>query len=154
MNNVSAIPDGYSSITPYLIVTDAAKAIDFYKQAFGAIEVMRMPKPDGKVGHAELQFGDSKIMLADEFPEMNAKAPNAFGGSPVGIMLYIENVDAVADKAVSLGATLVRPLQDMFYGDRICTIEDPFGHSWYVATHIEDVSPEELEKRMAQMHKK
>ena len=148
---VSAIPNGYHSITPYLIVNQASKAIEFYKKVFGAKEAMRMSKPDGKIGHAELRIGDAKIMLADEFPEMDARSPNAFGGSPVGIHLYIKNVDAVIEKALSKGAKLLRPAETMFYGDRSGAIEDPYGHKWYVSTHVEEVSPKEMKKRAAQL---
>lgn len=150
---VKAIPEGYHTVTPYLIVDNAAKAIDFYKKVFNAKEEMRMAKPDGKVGHAELQIGTSKIMLADEFPEMNARSPQTYGGSPVSIHLYVENVDDVVQKATQSNATLVRPLENMFYGDRSGTIQDPFGHIWYISTHIEDVPPEELKKRSEAMHK-
>ncbi len=146
---VSAVPAGYSSVTPYLIVDGGAKAIDFYKKAFGAVEVMRMGKPGGKVGHAELQIGDSKFMLADEYPERQARGPKAYGGSAVSIHVYLEDVDNVAKKAVAAGAKLVRPVENMFYGDRSCTLVDPFGHQWHVATHIEDISEEEMQKRIA-----
>jgi PhnB protein len=150
---VKAIPDGYHSITPYLVVKGAAKAIDFYKKAFGATERFRMPGPDGRVGHAELQFGDSVIMLADECPERGALAPQG-GALPLSLYLYMENVDAVIDRAVSAGAKLKQPVVNQFYGDRSGGVEDPFGHTWYVATHVEDVSPDELQKRMAAMPKK
>jgi PhnB protein len=148
--NVKAVPDGYHAVTPYLIVAGAARAIEFYKQAFGATERMRMER-QGKVGHAELQIGDSCVMLADEFPEMNIRAPQAGGGSAVSIHLYIAGVDDVVKRAVDLGATLKRPIEDQFYGDRMGTIVDPFGHTWHVSTHIEDVTPEEMRKRMAAM---
>lgn len=153
MAKVKPIPDGYHSITPYVIVKGAAAAIDFYKQAFGAVEMLRMPQPDGRVGHAELKIGDSVIMLADEFPEMNTVGPKTLGNSPVGILLYVEDVDAVFTKALSLGATVNKPLADQFYGDRTGTVIDPFGHKWTVATHKEDVSPEEMERRMAAARK-
>lgn len=146
---VPFIPTGYHSITPYLIVDRAADAIDFYKNAFGATEKMRMEKPDGRIGHAELKIGDAKIMLSDGCPEINARDPRAIGGSPVGIHLYIKDVDAVVEKALTLGARLVHPTEDMFYGDRSATIEDPFGHTWFVSTHIENVTPAQLKKRMA-----
>jgi PhnB protein len=149
-NEVNPVPEGYHSVTPYLIVDGAAAAIDFYKQAFGATEVMRMPGPGGKIGHAEIKIGDSHIMLADEHPEMDALGPRTVGGTPVKLMIYIEDVDAVVDRAVAAGAKLTRPVADQFYGDRTGGIEDPFGHSWYVATHIEDVPMEEMEKRAAQ----
>ena len=146
-------PDGYHTITPYLIVKGGAAAIEFYKKAFGATERFRMPGPDGRIGHAELQFGDSAIMLADECPERGALAPQG-GGTPVSLYLYMENVDAVVDRAVSAGAKLKQPVTNQFYGDRSGGVEDPFGHSWYVATHVEDVSPEEMQKRMAAMKPK
>ena len=137
---VKPIPDGYHTATPYLIVSGAAKAIEFYKQAFGAKELMRLADPTGKVGHAEIRIGDSTIMLADEFPEMGARGPQSFGGSPISIMLYVEDVDARFAQAVAAGAKATRPVQDQFYGDRTGTIEDPWGHKWTVATHIEDIA--------------
>lgn len=153
-SKVSAIPKGYNTITPYLIVDNAAKAIEFYKQVFGAQELMRMEGPDGKVYHAELKFGDSKIMLADECPEMQAFSPKKHQGSPIGIHLYVEDVDAIAKQAINAGAKLTREIQDQFYGDRSGSLEDPFGHSWYIATHIEDVSEEETRRRGEQMYNK
>jgi PhnB protein len=146
---VKPIPDGYHAVTPYLIVNDAASAIDFYTKAFGAIDLFRMAGPDGKIGHAELLIGDSHVMLADEHPNMGARDPRSFGGSPVSLFLYVEDVDAVVSKAVSLGAKLIRPVADQFYGDRTGGLEDPFGHHWYVATHKEDVPAEELQRRAA-----
>jgi len=143
------IPDGYHTATPYLIVTGAARALEFYKQAFGAAEVVRMDGPDGKVMHAEIKIGDSHIMLADEFPDMDARSPQTIGGTPVSLMLYLEDADAVTARAVSAGAKLLRPVQDQFYGDRCGTIADPFGHKWTIATHKEDLSPEEVRKRAA-----
>jgi PhnB protein len=145
---VRAIPEGHHTVTPYLIVGDAAGALAFYKKAFGAEELMRVAAPRGKIGHAELRIGDSVIMLADEYPDMNARGPHAFGGSPVSIHLYVEDVDAVAGQAIAAGATVVRPVQDQFYGDRSGSFTDPFGHSWHVATHKEDLTPEELDKRV------
>jgi len=145
------IPDGFHTATPYLIVNGAARAIEFYKQAFGATEVMRIGAPGGKVGHAEIKIGDSHLMLADEHPEMDARSPQAIGGTPVGLMLYLQDCDSVVAKAVSLGAKVVKPVQDQFYGDRSGTILDPFGHKWTIATHKEDVSPEEMKKRAAAM---
>jgi PhnB protein len=142
---VKAIPDGYHTATPYLIVSGAAKALDFYKKAFGATELFRMPQPDGRIGHAEIQIGSSRIMLADEFPERDIRSPQTLGGSPVSIMLYVEDADHVFDQAVAAGAKVTRPLQNQFYGDR----QDPFGHEWHIATHVEDVAPEELQKRAA-----
>ena len=141
------IPDGYRSLTPYLIAADAAGAIDFYKTAFGARERMRIPAPGGKIGHAELVIGDSVLMIADEHPEMGAKGPSAFGGSPVTLHLYVDDVDKTAARAVAAGAKVVRPVADMFYGDRAGAVEDPVGHLWHIATHKEDLSPEELRKR-------
>jgi PhnB protein len=148
-NKPKAIPDGYHNVTPYLIVNDAAAAIEFYKKAFGATELMRMPKPNGKIGHAEIRIGDSPIMLADEAPEMDARSPRTFGGSPVSIFLYVDDVDTTFARAVDGGAKVQRPLADQFYGDRTGGVEDPFGHVWYIATHVEDVSPEEMKKRAA-----
>jgi PhnB protein len=145
------IPDGYHTTTPYLIAKEATKAIDFYKQFFGAKEKMRMPGPGGKIMHAELILGDSMIMLADEFPEMGAVSPAALGGTPVSLLLYVEDVDGVVARAVAAGAKLLRPIQNQFYGDRSGTLEDPFGHKWTVATHVEDVSEEEMGRRMAAM---
>lgn len=150
---VSAIPKGYNNITPYLIVDDAADAIHFYKKVFGAKEAFRMDRPDGKVGHAELKIGDTKIMIADVYPEMGAHSPRSYGGSPVSIHLYTKNVDGVVQKAVASGANLTRPVENMFYGDRSASLEDPYGHKWYVSTHIEDVTPAMMKKRMAQMSK-
>jgi PhnB protein len=147
------VPEGYHAVTPYLIVDGAAKALDFYKQVFGAKERMRMPGPGGKVGHAEINIGDSVIMLADEHPEMGARGPKAFGGSPTSIVLYVENVDTTVKAAVGAGAKILQPIEDKFYGDRSGTIEDPFGHHWHVSTHVEDVSPEELQRRAAAMAK-
>jgi PhnB protein len=149
MAEVKAIPDGYRSVTPYLIVTGGSAAIEFYKRVFGATERMRMAQPDGTVGHAELEIGDSVVMLADEFPDMGARSATSVGGSPVIIHLYVENVDAVVASAVEAGARLVRPVEDQFYGDRSGQIEDPFGHLWSVGTHIEDVAPEEIGRRAA-----
>lgn len=146
-------PKGYHSITPYLIVEDAANAIVFYKDAFGAKEVMRM-EHSGKVGHAELKIGDAKIMLADEWPEMNAHGPRQYGGSAVSIHLYVKDVDRIIEKAVSLGAILERPVENMFYGDRSGILQDPYGHHWCVSTHIEDVSPAETRKRAAALFNK
>jgi PhnB protein len=149
---VKPVPDGYHSLTPYLIVGDAARAIEFYKEAFGAEELMRMGEPGGKVGHAELKVGDSIFMLADEFPEMNRRGPHSIGGTPLMLMLYVEDVDAVVGRAISAGAKIERPIKDQFYGDRAGGVEDPFGHLWYIATHVEDVPPEEMERRVAAMH--
>jgi PhnB protein len=150
---VKAIPEGYHNVTPYLVVDGGARAIDFYKRVFRATERMRMPSPGGKVGHAELSIGDSTIMLADEHPEMGARGPRAFGGAAVTLHLYVEDVDATVKAAVEAGAKLVRPVEDKFYGDRMGTIEDPFGHHWHVSTHKEDVPPAEMARRAAAMHK-
>jgi PhnB protein len=142
---VKHIPEGYHSITPYLIFKGAAAAIDFYKKAFGATELFRMPDTSGKrVGHAELKIGDSHIMLADESPEMGYLSPQTLGGTPVSILLYVEDVDSTVPRAVAAGAKLVRPIKDQFYGDRSGTLQDPFGHVWTIATHIKDVSAEEM----------
>ena len=145
------IPDGYHAVTPYLVVKGAAQAIDFYQRVFGAVEKVRSEGPGGSIMHAEVQVGDSRIMLADEFPQMNALSPHTVGGSPVLLLLYVENVDDVARRAEVAGAKIERPLQDQFYGDRTCTVLDPFGHRWTIATHIEDVSPDEMDRRMAAM---
>jgi PhnB protein len=142
------IPEGYHSVTPYLIIKGATQAIDFYKKAFGATELFRMPAPEGKIGHAEIKIGDSPIMLADEFPEMGHKSPQTLGGSPISIMIYVTDVDTVFNQAIAAGGKEQRPVKDQFYGDRSGTLEDPFGHVWHVATHKEDVSPEEMERRM------
>ena len=148
---VKPIPDGYPRVTPYLIVDGGSAAIDFYTSVLGAKERMRMGGPDGKVGHAELEIGDSMIMLADEFPEMGARSPKAVGGSPVTIHLYVEDVDKTFEQALSAGATSSRDVEDKFYGDRGGEFEDPFGHRWSIATHVEDVPEEEMEKRAAAM---
>ncbi len=145
---VQPIPQGYHSVTPYLVVNDAARAIDFYRRAFGAKEIMHMNGPNGKIMHAELRIGDSMLMLADEMPGTGCRSPKSLGGSSVGIFLYVENVDAVFNQAVSAGAKTEMPLNDMFWGDRYGKLTDPFGHSWSLATHKEDVAPEEMKKRM------
>lgn len=148
-SNIKPIPEGYHSVTPYLIIRGAAKAIEFYKRAFGAREITRMAQPDGKVGHAELQIGDSRIMLADEFPERNIRGPESLGGTPVMIHLYVEDVDAMARQALAAGAKELRPVADQFYGDRSGMFADPFGHQWNISTHKEDLSAEEIRKRAA-----
>lgn len=145
------IPDGYHNATPYLIIKGAARAIDFYKQVFGATELMRFPGPGGAIGHAEIKIGDSPIMLADESPQMGYRSPQSIGGTPVSLMLYVQDVDKVVDRAVKAGAKLERPVTDQFYGDRNATIQDPFGHVWTIGTHKEDVSPEEMQRRAAAM---
>ena len=143
------IPDEYRGATPYLSVPDGERALEFYKRAFGAREVMRVPMPGGKIGHAEIRIGDAPIMLADEVPEMNCRSPKSLGGTPVNILVYVSDVDALVRQAQGEGAKVLRPAQDQFYGDRMATLEDPFGHSWSFATHIEDVAPEEMQKRAA-----
>ena len=144
---VKPIPEGYHTATPYLIIEGAADAIEFYKKAFGATELFRFPAPDGKIGHAEIKIGDSPIMLADEYPDMGYNGPKSLGGSPVSLMIYVEDVDTVFNRAVDVGATVKEAVSDKFYGDRIGTLVDPFGHVWHVSTHKEDVSLEEMEKR-------
>ena len=148
MSKVHYIPKGYNSVTPYLIIKGAAKAIDYYKNVFGATEVVRMAGPDGRVGHAELQIGDSHIMLADEFPEMGHRSAESIGASPVSLLVYIPDCDKVVAKATAEGAKILKPVQDQFYGDRSGFIQDPFGHFWGIATHKEDVSPQEMKERM------
>lgn len=148
---VKPIPDGYHSVTPYLIVREAAKALDFYKKALNAKELLRMDGPDGKIGHAEIKVGDSPIMLADEFPAMGFRSPQSLGGAGVSLMIYVEDVDARFNQAVSAGAKVLRPVKDQFYGDRSGTVEDPFGHVWTISTHKEDLSMEEIRKRAASM---
>jgi PhnB protein len=148
---ISHIPKGYHSATPYLLVRGAAEAIEFYKNAFGAVEIMRMPAPGGKIGHAEIKIGDSHIMLADENPEMGYIGPQQLGGTPVSILIYVEDVDRTFTEALAGGATQQRPLENKFYGDRMGTLIDPFGHQWHVATHVEDVSEDEMRRRMASM---
>ena len=150
MADVKPIPDGYPQVTPYLIVDGAAAAIEFYARAFGAKERMRMGGAEGKIGHAEIEIGKGLIMLADEHPEIDARGPRTIGGTPVTISLYVEDVDSVFQAALDAGATEVRALENQFYGDRTGQIEDPFGHKWHLATHVEDVPPEEMEQRAAQ----
>ena len=146
---VKAIPDGYHTATPYLIIKGAASAIEFYKKAFGAKELMRLAQPDGQIGHAEIKIGDSPIMLADEYPEMGYRSPQSLGGSPVSILLYVENVDALFDQAVAAGGKVTMPVKDQFYGDRSGTLSDPFGHVWTIASRKENLSPEEIQNRAA-----
>jgi PhnB protein len=145
--SVKSIPEGYHSVTPYLIISGASDAIEFYKKAFGATELFRFPAPGGKIGHAEIKIGDSPIMLADEYPDMGYKGPQSLGGSPITLMIYVEDVDNVFNRAVNAGATVKEAVQDKFYGDRTGTLTDPFGHVWHISTHKEDVSMEELERR-------
>ena len=150
MADVKPIPEGYPQVTPYLCVDGAKAAIEFYERVLGAKERMHMPGPDGKIGHAELQLGDSLIMLSDEFPEGGVRGPKAVGGTPVMISVYVDDSDAVFDAALEAGATSLRPVENQFYGDRTGQFEDPFGHRWSVATHVEDVPPDEMEKRAAE----
>jgi PhnB protein len=145
------IPQGYHTATPYLIISGAAEAIEFYKKCFGAEEIMRLDGPNGRIGHCEIKIGDSVIMLADESPEVGAQSPTTVGGTPVSIMLYLSDVDAVVKKSVDAGATLTHAVEDKFYGDRAGGFTDPFGHKWYIATHIKDVSPEEMQAAAAAM---
>ncbi|MGW4853919.1 VOC family protein [Streptomyces sp. NPDC004288] len=144
---VAPIPEGYPRVTPYLCVDGAAAAIDFYVAVFGATERMRMPAPDGTIGHAELELGNSLIMLADEFPGMNFRSPKAVGGTPVTLHVYVEDVDAVFADALARGARALSPVKNEFYGDRTGQFEDPFGHRWNLSTHVEDMTPEEMERR-------
>jgi PhnB protein len=144
------IPKGFHSVTPYLTVSDAARALEFYKRAFGAQEIMRMDGPDGKVGHAEIKIGDSIIMLADEMPGTSCRSPQSLGATTAGVFLYVEDADAAFKQALSAGAQIEAPLDDMFWGDRYGRLKDPFGHSWSVATHKEDVAPAEMSRRMQQ----
>lgn len=141
------IPEGYHTVTPYLGVDDAAKAIEFYQRAFGATERGRMPGPDGKIAHAELQIGNSIVMTSDPFPQSTIKSPKQIGGTSVSIFLYVEDVDSVVQDAVDAGATITMPVEDMFWGDRFGQVQDPFGHVWQIATHVEDVEPDEMAKR-------
>lgn len=151
MSPVKPIPEGYHSVTPYLCCRDAGAAIDFYKKAFGATELMRMGAPGEKIGHADIQIGDSHLMLADEFPEMGFLSPQTVGGSPVMIHLYVEDADATTARAVAAGAKVVKPVEDQFYGDRGGQLDDPFGHKWYVSTRKEDLSFDEVRERAAKM---
>ena len=153
MPDVKPIPEGYHSITPYLIIDGAADALEYYKKAFNATELFRM-EHEGKIGHAEMKIGDSPFMLSDEHPEMGYKSPKSIGGSAVGLMIYVDDCDATFKQAIDAGGTEKKALQDQFYGDRSGTLEDPFGHIWTVATHKEDVTPEEIDKRLAAMHSK
>ena len=148
-NDVNPVPEAYRGATPYLSVRNAACAIEFYKQAFGAREVLQLKHPDGKVSHAELRIGDAPIMIADEFPEVNFISPQSIGGTSVNILVYVNDVDALVERATAAGAKLVRPVMDQPYGGRVGVLQDPFGHSWSFATHVEDVSPEEIQKRTA-----
>ncbi len=144
---VHHIPEGYATVTPYMIVKDGAAALDFYVKTFGAVELERMEMPDGRVGHAEFTLGSSRLMLASEFPELAALSPETVGGTPVSLMVYVEDVDELFARALAAGATELQPVQDKFYGDRSGTLQDPFGHRWTISTHVEDVTPEEMERR-------
>jgi PhnB protein len=147
--SVKPIPDGYHSVQPYLAVDDAAKAIDWYKQALGATELFRMDGPGGTIGHAELKIGDSVVLLADPFPQASTRPPKELGGTTASLMLYVEDVDAIVNRAADAGATVTMEVADQFWGDRFGSFTDPFGHSWSIATHIEDVPPDEMERRAA-----
>jgi len=151
---VKPIPEGYGTVTPYLTIKGAAKALEFYKEAFGASEQLRLTAPDGSIGHAEIRIGDSSIMLADDCAEAACRNPQTLGGSSVALHVYVEDVDARFAQAVNAGAEVVRPVQDQFYGDRTGSLRDPFGHVWFIATHKEDLSPEELGRRAEAMFKK
>jgi PhnB protein len=151
MSKVNHIPAGFHSATPYLLVRGASQAIEFYQKVFGAAEIMRMPQPNGRIAHAEIKIGDSFIMLADEFPERGFVGPQTYGGTTVGIMLYVDNVDRTFADAIANGASVLEEVNDKFYGDRSGSITDPFGHRWTIATHVEDVAPEEMQRRMAAM---
>jgi len=151
--SVRAIPEGYSSVTPYLIVRGAAQALDYYKMAFDAQELMRFAGPDGRIMHAEIQIGDARVMLADESPEMGHKSPATLGGNATGLMLYVTDVDDTFQRAISAGGKVMQPVKDQFYGDRSGNVTDPFGHTWTIATHIEDVAPDELQRRMQEAMK-
>ena len=151
MTDVQPIPPGYHTVTPYLIVNNAAEAIDFYSRAFGATEKLRMPGPGGFIMHAEIQIGDSVVMLSDEHPDVGAFSPETVGGNPVSMMIYSEDVDAAFARAIEAGAQEVMPIEDMFWGDRYGRLADPYGHVWGIATHIEDVGPVEREARLAAM---
>ena len=144
---VHFVPEGYHTVIPYLIVDGAARAMDFYRDAFGAVEIMRMPGPNGKIGHAEMKIGDSHIMLADEHPEQGFRSPTSIGGSGVGVMIYVPDTDRCFAAAVERGAKVVEPVQNKFYGDRSAQVIDPFGHFWTISTHVEDVPPDEMERR-------
>jgi PhnB protein len=144
---VQPIPKGYEGATPYLIIKDAAKALDFYKKAFGATEIMRIPAPGGKIGHAEVKIENAIIMLADESPEMNHRSPQTLGGTPVSIMIYVQDVDSFVSRATAAGTKVLQAVENKFYGDRSGSLEDPFGHHWHFSTHVEDVPPEEMAKR-------
>jgi PhnB protein len=149
-----AIPEGYQSVTPYLVMSGAAKALDFYQKAFGATDVMRMQDPNGRIAHAEIKIGSSHIMLADEYPEMGFRGPTSLGGSAVSLMLYVDDADETFKRALSAGAQELQPMKDQFYGDRSGTLKDPFGHVWTIATHVEDIPPAEMERRAREYFQK
>lgn len=149
--SVKPIPEGYHSVTPYLIIDGATEALEFYKKAFGARETLRLDAPGGKIGHAEIMIGDFHIMLADEMGDMGFKGPKAYGGTPVSLMVYVEDVDFQFQQATKAGAKVLRAVTNQFYGDRNGQLEDPFGHIWTFSTHVEDVSPEEIERRLAKL---
>jgi PhnB protein len=152
--SVPPIPEGYHSVTPYLMINGAAEAIEFYRRAFGATQLFKMDTPVGKIGHAEIQIGDSRVMMADDCGEESSfRNPRSIGSSPVGLHLYVEDVDAVFAQAVSAGATVIKPVQDQFYGDRTAALKDPFGHIWFLATHKEELSPDEIKQRAETMFK-
>jgi PhnB protein len=148
-----AIPNGFTSVTPHLIIRGAGEAIDFYKRAFNATELMRLASPTGQIGHAEIQIGNATVMLADEYPDMGIRGPLSLGGTPVSLLIYVEDVDARFNQAVAAGAKVVRPIKDQFYGDRSGTVQDPYGHMWTIATHKEDILPDELHRRFVEAMK-
>ena len=150
---VEPIPEGYHSVTPYLIVKGGANAIEFYKKAFGATEIMRFEGPGGALGHAEIRIGNAPVMLADEYPDMGFRSPQTLGGAGVSLMVYVEQVDAVFQRAIAAGAKELRAVQNQFYGDRSGTLQDPFGHVWTISTHVEDIPPEEMHRRSQEMVK-
>ena len=152
MSAVKPIPEGFHSVTPYLIIKDAAKAMDFYKQAFDAVELMRINGPGGSIAHGEIRIGNSPLMMGEEMPEMQHRGPLSLGGTSVSLMIYVEDVDAFFNRAVSAGAIVERPVADQFYGDRSGTLRDPFGHVWHVATHKEDMPVEEMQRRATEMY--
>ncbi len=152
MSKVKPVPEGYHTLTPYLVLDNAAAAIEIYKKAFGAVELVRMPLPNGKVAHAELQLGDSKIMLADEAKEMGFKSAASLGGSPISLHLYVNDADQAFEQALREGATVIRALENMFYGDRSALVKDPFGYTWCISTHVEDVSESEIKKRATEKY--
>jgi PhnB protein len=153
-SSVKPIPEGYHTATPYLVVNDAAKAIDYYKQAFGANEIMRMQGPNGKIGHAELRIGDSVVMLSDEMPGGDVRSPQSLGGCTGSVFLYVTDVDSVYNRAISAGGKSTMPVADQFWGDRFGKLTDPFGHAWALATHKEDVAPDEMKRRAAEQMSK